>query len=74
MEGIKDMNRLYFFKGSAEGEKIGKIPSGVVRTEPRIIPDLSQTWKMCPPPPPKKKKGNTLGVMAAASSRAAVAS
>lgn len=48
MEGIKDMSRLYFFNGSAEGEKIGKIPSGVVWTE--------------------------LGVMAAASSRAAVAS
>lgn len=71
MEGIKDMNRSYFFNGSAEGEKIGKIPSGVVWTEPRIIPDLSQTWKMCPPP---QKKGNTLGVMVAASSRAAIAS
>lgn len=47
MEGIKDMNRLFFFNGSAKGEKIGKIPSGVVWTEPRIIPDLSQTWKMC---------------------------
>lgn len=47
MEGIKGMNRLFFFNGSAKGEKIGKIPSGVVCTEPRIIPDLSQTWKMC---------------------------